>query len=178
MMAVMPVEETKPPSGRSLRLRWRRDALFFAVAAAVLALDQLTKHVIRATLAQGEAFPESWPVRFVHVQNTGAAFGILQEQNAFLVITTVIGVSAILLYYLYPPFEHGIVVAALGLLLGGAIGNLSDRLRLGEVTDFIHFPHYPAFNVADSSIVVGVTVLAAFLLLHRPFDAAQGRPKP
>jgi len=185
MMAVMPVEETKPPEARSLRLRWRRDALFFAVAVAVLALDQLTKHLVRATLERGEAFPEGWPVRFVHVQNTGAAFGILQEQNAFLVVTTVIGVGAILLYYLYPPFEHSIVVAALGLLLGGAIGNLSDRLRLGEVTDFIDFPLWPAFNAADSSIVVGVAVLAAFLLLHRPFDklragpfdTAQGRPK-
>jgi signal peptidase II len=151
-----------------LRLRWRRDLLFFSIAAAVLALDQLTKHVVRATLEQGETFPEGWPVRFVHVTNTGAAFGILQEQNAFLVITTVIGVAAILLYYWYPPFEHAIMTAAVGMVLGGAIGNLSDRLRLGEVTDFIDFPHYPSFNVADSSIVLGVALLVILLLLARP----------
>jgi signal peptidase II len=174
-MPLMPVEQTKRTRATPLRLRWRRDLLFFSTAAAVLALDQLTKHVVRATLERGEAFPESWPVRFVHVTNTGAAFGILQEQNAFLVITTVIGVGAILLYYWYPPFEHAIMTAAVGMILGGAIGNLSDRLRLGEVTDFIDFPHYPAFNVADSSIVVGVAVLVILFLLGRPRAAPQQR---
>lgn len=177
-MPLMPVEQTNRPKAIPLRLRWRRDLLFFSTAAAVLALDQLTKHVVRATLERGEAFPESWPVRFVHVANTGAAFGILQEQNAFLVITTVIGVAAILLYYWYPPFEHAIMTAAVGMILGGAIGNLSDRLRLGEVTDFIDFPHYPAFNVADSSIVVGAAVLVILFLLRRPGAAPQQRQQP
>ena len=172
-MPLMSVEQTKRPRATPLRLRWRRDLLFFSIAAAVLALDQLTKHVVRATLERGEAFPESWPVRFVHVTNTGAAFGILQEQNAFLVITTAIGVAAILLYYWYPPFEHAIMTAAVGMILGGAVGNLSDRLRLGEVTDFIDFPRYPSFNVADSSIVVGVTVLVILLVLGRPRAAPQ-----
>ena len=158
-----------------MRLRWRRDLLFFSIAAAVLALDQLTKHIVRATLERGEAFPEGWPVRFVHVTNTGAAFGILQEQNAFLVVTTIIGVGAILLYYWYPPFEHAIMTAAVGMLLGGAIGNLSDRLRLGEVTDFIDFPRYPSFNVADSSIVVGVAVLVILLVVGRPRAAPRQR---
>jgi signal peptidase II len=172
-MRSMRVDQTKRPGATPLRLRWRRDLLFFSIAAAVLALDQLTKHVVRATLEQGETFPEGWPVRFVHVTNTGAAFGILQEQNAFLVITTVIGVAAILLYYWYPPFEHAIMTAAVGMLLGGAIGNLSDRLRLGEVTDFIDFPHYPSFNVADSSIVLGVALLVILLLLARPGAASR-----
>ena len=175
MMLLMPTEQTKRSRATSLRLRWRRDLLFFATAAAVFALDQITKHVIRATLERGEAFPESWPVRFVHVTNTGAAFGILQEQNAFLVITTAIGVAAILLYYWYPPFEHAIMTVAVGMILGGAVGNLSDRLRLGEVTDFIDFPRYPSFNVADSSIVVGVTVLVILLVLGRPRAASQQR---
>jgi signal peptidase II len=177
-MPLMPVEQTSRPRATPLRLRWRRDLLFFSTAAAVLALDQLTKHLVRATLGEGEAFPESWPVRFVHVTNTGAAFGILQEQNAFLVITTVIGVLAILLYYWYPPFEHAIMTAAVGMILGGAIGNLSDRLRLGEVTDFIDFPHYPAFNVADSSIVVGAAALVILFLLRRPGGAHQQRQQP
>jgi len=171
----MPIEQTKRTRATPLRLRWRRDLLFFSTAAAALALDQVTKHVVRAALEQGDSFPESWPVRFVHVANTGAAFGILQEQNAFLVVTTVIGVAAILLYYWYPPFEHAIMTVAVGMILGGAIGNLSDRLRLGEVTDFIDFPHYPAFNVADSSIVVGVAVLIILLLLGWPRAASQQR---
>jgi signal peptidase II len=171
----MSVEQTKRPRASPLRLRWRRDLLFFSTAAVVLALDQITKHIIRATLERGDAFPESWPVRFVNVANTGAAFGILQEQNAFLVVTTLIGVAAILVYYWYPPFEHAAATAAVGMILGGAIGNLSDRLRLGEVTDFIDFPHYPAFNVADSSIVVGVAVLAILFLVKRPGTTHQQR---
>ncbi len=174
--SVGPAEEQRRPKIRSLlRLRppsrlagrWRRDLLFATVAALVLALDQLTKHIIRATLDRGDAFPEGWPVRLVHVENTGAAFGILQQQNAFLVVTTIIGVGAILLYYLYPLFEHAIMTAALGMMLGGAIGNLSDRIVLGEVTDFLKFPEWPAFNVADSSIFVGVVSMSAFLLLVR-----------
>ena len=180
----MQVEETKPSKVRRLlrlRLRgrpsgrWRRDLLFAAVAVVVLALDQTTKHIVRATIDRGDAFPEGWHIRFVHVENTGAAFGILQEQNAFLVVTTVIGVAAILLYYWYPPFEHAIMTIAVGMLLGGAVGNLSDRLRLGEVTDFIDFPHYPAFNVADSSIVVGVAVLITLIVLGWPGAASQQR---
>ena len=175
MMPLMPIEQTKRTRATSLRLRWRRDLLFLATAAAVLALDQVTKHVVRATLEQGESFPEGWPVRFVHVTNTGAAFGILQEQNAFLATTTAIGVAAILLYYWYPPFEHAIMTVAVGMILGGAVGNLSDRVRLGEVTDFIDFPRYPSFNVADSSIVVGVAALVILLLLGWPRAAPQQR---
>ena len=177
-MPMMPIEGTKNPKATSLRLRWRRDLFFFSIVAAVIAFDQLTKHLIRATLDQGETFPEGWPVRLVHVTNTGAAFGILQEQNAFLVVTTLIGVAAILLYYWYPPFEHAIMTAAVGMILGGAIGNLSDRLRLGEVTDFIDFPHYPAFNVADSCIVVGVVALVILFLLAWPGGGPQQRQQP
>jgi len=169
--------QTKPSGGRSLSLR-RRDLLFLSLTAAVIALDQLTKHLVRAYIERGEAVPEDWPVRLVHVTNTGAAFGILQNQGAFLAITSLIGIVAILLYYLYPPFEHWPMTAALALVLGGAIGNLSDRIRLGEVTDFIDFPHYPAFNVADSSIVVGVVVLAGLLALGLPPSADRPRPEP
>lgn len=136
------------------------------VAALVIALDQLSKYVVRATLSRGESFPEEGFLRITHVTNTGAAFGILQGQTFFLVVATAVGLSTIVLYYLYPPMEHGLVRLALGLQLGGAIGNLTDRLRLGRVTDFIDFQFWPAFNVADSSIVIGVTVIIAFFLLH------------
>ena len=163
----MDLPQTKASRGRVLSLR-RRDLLFLSLAAAVIALDQLTKHLVRAFINPGETFPEGWAVRLVNVSNTGAAFGILQNQGAFLVITSLIGVVAILLYYLYPPFEYWPMTAALALILGGAIGNLSDRVRLGEVTDFIDFPRYPSFNVADSSIVVGVVVLAGLLALGLP----------
>ena len=163
----MQLPQTRPSARRVLSLR-RRDVLFLSLAAAVIALDQLTKHLVRAYIDPGDTFPAHWAVRLVNVSNTGAAFGILQNQGAFLVITSLVGVVAILLYYLYPPFEYWPMTAALALVLGGAVGNLSDRIRLGEVTDFIDFPHYPAFNVADSSIVVGVAVLAGLLALGLP----------
>jgi signal peptidase II len=165
--------QTKPSGGRTLSLR-RRDLLFISLAVAVIAFDQLTKHLVRAFIDPGEAVPEDWPVHLVRVTNTGAAFGILQNQGAFLAVTSLIGIVAILMYYLYPPFEYWPMTAALALVLGGAISNLSDRIRLGKVTDFIDFPHYPAFNVADSSIVVGVVVLAGLLALDLPRGA---RPK-
>lgn len=147
-------------------LRLRRDALFFLVVGAVFALDQLTKAIVRANLALGEAYPDEGFVRIVHVANSGAAFGILQGQTLFLTVTTLLGLGAILLYYLYPPMEHGLLRTALGLQLGGAIGNLTDRIRLGEVTDFIDFRYWPAFNVADSAIVIGVSTIVVFFVFN------------
>ena len=160
--------ETEGSAARSRGWLWSRlraDVPFFIVAVLIFALDQFTKYLIRAHLAVGDSFPHDSPVRLVHATNTGAAFGILQGQTFFLVLTTLFGLAAILLYYLYPPMEHGILRLALGLQLGGAIGNLSDRIRVGAVTDFIQFPHWPAFNVADSSIVVGVSAIVIFLTL-------------
>jgi signal peptidase II len=156
----------KVAGGAALR-RLRRDAPFFLVAASVLGLDQLTKAIVRSGLAIGESWPsEDWLVRILHVTNSGAAFGMLQDQSIFLTVTAFIAIGAIAFYYLFPPLEHGLLRIALGLQLGGAVGNLIDRLRFGEVTDFIHFPHYPAFNVADSSIVVGLIVVVGFFILN------------
>jgi signal peptidase II len=141
--------------------------VLFSVAAVVLAADQLTKYLVRSHLELGEAWPSAgWFVHIEHVFNTGAAFGILQNQSAFLIITSLIGLGAIVLYFLYPPFHHPLLRVAFGMQLGGGLGNLSDRLRLGSVTDFIKFQYYPTFNVADSCIVVGVCILAWFLLFR------------
>ena len=155
--------ETSP--GRRLRLRLRNDLIFFVIAGLMIVLDQLTKYLVRANLALGESVPEEGPLRITYVTNTGAAFGILQGQTLFLVVTTFFGLAAILLYYLYPPMEHGVLRLALGLQLGGAVGNLADRVRLGRVTDFIDVGPWPAFNVADSSILVGVFIIIGFFLL-------------
>jgi signal peptidase II len=158
-------EAAETPPGWRLWSRVPNDLLFFVIAGLVVALDQLTKFVVRSNLALGESFPDEGPVRITYVTNTGAAFGILQGQTLFLMVTTFFGLAAILLYYLYPPMEHGILRLALGLQLGGAVGNLVDRVRVGRVTDFIDVGPWPNFNVADSSIVVGVTIIMAFFLL-------------
>ena len=158
--------ENDESRGRSwLRARLRNDLLFFLIAALVVALDQLTKHIIRSHLVPGETWADWDILRIIRVTNTGAAFGILQGQGVFLTITTLFGLAAIILYYLYPPMEHGLLRLALGLQLGGAVGNLTDRVRLGGVTDFIDFRYWPAFNVADSAIVVGVATVVGFFVL-------------
>jgi signal peptidase II len=87
----------------------------------------------------------------------------------------VLAIGAIIFYYAYPPLEHGLLRIALGLQLGGAAGNLIDRLRFGEVTDMFHFPHYPAFNIADSSIVVGLFVLVGFFILNEGKSGPESR---
>jgi signal peptidase II len=162
------VIQTDNPASRDHSRLWsrlRKDSPFFIVAASVFALDQLTKYLVRANLRIGESVPDSGLVRIVHYTNTGAAFGMLQGQTLFLTATTLFGLLAIVLYYLYPPMDNGILRVALGLQLGGAVGNLSDRIRVGEVTDFIQWPHWPAFNVADSAICVGVATILIFLTL-------------
>jgi len=151
-----------------------RRLLFWGAAAAVIALDQVTKAIVRASLERGESWPEAdWPVRIRYVTNTGAAFGILQDQTAFLIVMAFIGLCAIYLYYRYPPFEHGIVPIAIGMMLGGAAGNLVDRIRFERVTDFIDFRFWPAFNVADSSITIGIgAIVLGYALLSR--DGGEG----
>lgn len=165
----MPVGELgaqQTASNGSFSRRLKRDLPFFGVALAVFVFDLITKSIVRANLAIGESWPDAdWLVKFTHVTNSGAAFGILQGQGLFLVVTAVIAIGAIVFYYLFPPLEHGLLRLALGLQLGGAAGNLLDRVRFGEVTDFVDFPRYPEFNVADSSIVIGLFVIGAFFLL-------------
>ena len=162
--------------GKAPRGHARRPGLFWATAALVILLDQATKELVRSLLDRGEVWPSAdWPVRIHYVTNTGAAFGILKDQTAFLMVTTLIGLAAIYLYYRNPPFDHFVASAAVGMMLGGAVGNFADRVRLGRVTDFIDFPMWPAFNVADSSIFIGIAViLVGYALLSRP--AARGAP--
>ncbi len=153
------------------RVQVRRLAPFGGLAALVVLADQLTKAFIRARLVEGE----SWPVlgellRISHVENSGAAFGILQGAGVFLLLTTVVGVAALSAYLFLVPLGSRWYTLSLALVLGGAIGNFIDRVTRGTVTDFIDPARYPAFNIADSSIVVGVAILlaATYLAPHAP----------
>jgi len=146
----------------------KRDRYFFSLALAVAVLDQGSKALVRAHLALGQSFPYEAPLRLTHVANTGGAFGLFADQAFPLLVTAAIGVVAIFLYYLYPPFQSPLLTLSLGLQLGGAMGNLIDRFRFGYVTDFIDVRVLPVFNLADSAITVGVALLVGFLLLARP----------
>lgn len=154
---------------------WLRRALFLGAALVVVALDQASKELVRTFMERGETWPDGWAVRLHYVTNTGAAFGILKDQTGFLIVTTFVGLAAIYLYYRYPPFEHVVAPIAIGMMLGGAAGNLIDRVRLGRVTDFIDFPLWPSFNVADSSVVVGIGILLVGYALYAERPRAKAK---
>lgn len=143
-------------SSRSLR---PQDAWIFGAGALIVVLDQLTKWIVTETIERGDARMDIGFFRLVHITNSGAAFGILGNAGPLLAITSVVGIAAIVIYIFNPGFAHPLMRAGLGLMLGGAIGNLIDRLRNGEVVDFLKVPNWPAFNIADSAITIGVILL-------------------
>lgn len=161
-----------PSLAQRIAGRWRRDLLFFLIAAIVIGLDQYTKYLVRDNLRLYEVWNHSIGfIRIIHVVNSGAAFGILQGQTPFLIITSLFGLGAIVLYYVYPPMDHGLIRIALGMQLGGAMGNLIDRIRVGEVTDFIDVGGFPTFNIADASISVSIVAVLLFFAMQ---DADRG----
>ena len=135
----------------------------FLVAGAIILLDQVSKYIIRANLAIGEIYhPELWITAFariVHWQNTGAAFGMFQSLGTVFMILSMIVSAAIIYYFPQVPREDKLIRLAMAMLLGGAVGNLIDRLNLGYVVDFVSIGEFPVFNVADASISLGVVVL-------------------
>ena len=141
-----------------------REYLFLIpVSGTIIILDQITKTLVRSNLAQGEVW-SPWPwlmpyVRIVHWYNTGVAFGMLQGQNLIFTILAAI-IAAAILYY-YPKFskEDWPLKLALALQLGGAVGNLIDRINIGHVTDLISVGNFAVFNIADASITTGVVVM-------------------
>ncbi len=152
----------------------RRDFVFLGVAGGWLAFDQITKAIVRATLDRGEHWELASFFRFSHITNRGAAFGLFENMQTFLVISAVIVIAVLLAYFLVPPANHWLPRLGLALILGGAMGNLLDRLYQGRVTDFINFNHYPAFNVADSGITLGVVAVVLFVLLSERRGPAEG----
>lgn len=129
-----------------------------AVALIVVALDQITKAVVRSGIEPGERREVLSFVDLVHVRNDGVAFGQLSGGGAIVALVVLIALGALIAYF-STHIGTPLIWLPTGLLLGGAIGNIIDRVRLGAVTDFVKFPHWPAFNVADSAITVGVVVL-------------------
>lgn len=144
----------------------RRDGWFLLLAAVIVAADQLTKWVIRANVELGESIDLLPFFRIVHVTNTGAAFGMLQGAGPLLIVASLAGLAAILVYLFNPGFAHPIVRLGLALMLGGAVGNLIDRVSEGRVVDFLKVPNWPAFNVADSAISIGVAILLWSMLFQ------------
>jgi signal peptidase II len=128
------------------------------VAAVVVALDQLAKALVRSGLEPGERHDLIAGVELVNVRNSGIAFGLLSDGGALLVVGTAMALLGLVFFFITHS-GRPLVWLPTGLVLGGAIGNLIDRALEGSVTDFVKLPHFPAFNVADTAITVGVLTL-------------------
>jgi len=128
------------------------------IVAAVLIVDRLTKHAVVSGIAVGDVHKFLPGVNLVDVRNTGVAFGFFAGGGAIVLILTLAALTALVVYFLLRPTRPGLWIPT-GLLVGGAVGNLIDRLANGWVTDFIKLPLWPAFNVSDMAITFGVLAL-------------------
>jgi signal peptidase II len=158
----------------------RQRSLMLLMAAVVLVLDQFSKYLIEATLPLYQTWapiPALAPVfRITHVSNTGTAFGLFPSGSTVFTWVAVLITIAIVYYnYTLPAGQKGLRFA-LGLQLGGALGNLIDRLRLGHVTDFLDFGPWPVFNLADTSIVAGAILLGWLVLQEQKHDLRAAAP--
>jgi signal peptidase II len=145
----------------------------FIIAALIIAADQFSKHLVVSLMQTGQslALIENF-LYITYVRNPGAAFGMLPYQTIFFVIITVVVVAFILYYYRILSSDHRLLRFALALQLGGAIGNLIDRVRTGYVVDFIDFKIWPpVFNIADSAIVIGIGL---FIIAYWRDDLLKG----
>jgi signal peptidase II len=129
-----------------------------AVAAAVVGIDQLTKAAVRSGIPVGEERRFFIGIQLVHVRNTGVAFSLFRGGGTLVLVFTLVALAVLVAYLARRPDRPWLWIPT-GLLIGGALGNLIDRLIHGAVTDFIKFPLWPAFNVADISITFGVLAL-------------------
>jgi signal peptidase II len=158
----------------------RGTLIVLATALVVLGVDQLSKWLVVQSLAVGVPVPGAETAlgrffSFTHTHNTGVAFGLGQGNNALFTLVAIGVVAGIFVYERRLPGGARWPRIALGLVAGGALGNVIDRIRHGYVTDFLDFKFWPVFNLADSCIVVGVLALAFYLWRT---DAAAQRVEP
>jgi signal peptidase II len=158
---------------RSLAAQASQWAGLGAVVIAAIAADQLTKLIVSSQLTLDEALHVVGPFSIHHVQNSGIAFGLFASATPVVTALTAIAVGWMLVFFARSGARHPVLPVALGLLIGGSTSNLIDRIRLGHVTDFLDLRYWPAFNLADSFIVVGV---AALLLALVAADRNAARP--
>jgi signal peptidase II len=151
-------------SAVSTPARGGRWALAGLVVVLVLLLDQGTKALVRSSIAPDGRHDVIGPLSFVDVHNRGVAFGFLGGGGALVLVVTLAALTLLLVYFARHA-ERPLLWLPTGLVLGGALGNLADRVHQGYVTDFVHVPHWPAFNVADMCITGGVVVLVLVLEL-------------
>ncbi|GMQ79435.1 MAG: signal peptidase II [Anaerolineae bacterium] len=153
--------------------------ILYLVMATIVIADQISKYVVESNIPIRQfwaPFPEkSDLLRIAHVSNTGAAFGIFPNGSSIIMVVAIVVSIVILIYNQKLPAHHVWYRLALGLQLGGALGNLVDRFRIGHVTDFIDVGPVPVFNIADASIVVGTILLGFLILIEEKEERASKR---
>ncbi|MBC7325302.1 MAG: signal peptidase II [Moorella sp. (in: Bacteria)] len=138
---------------------------FLLLVLLVLGLDQLTKYIIRTNFQPNESLPVIKSIfHLTYVNNPGAAFGLLAYKTPVFIGVTLLVAAIILVAYRFLPPDRALLRLSLAMMLGGALGNLIDRLRFGYVVDFLDFRIWPVFNLADMAIVGGVILLCWELL--------------
>jgi signal peptidase II len=151
-----------------------------SVALAAAFADQLTKHVVASQLQLDDSVKVIGPLSIHHVQNSGIAFGLFASATLVVIVLTTAAVVWMLWFFARSGQRHPVLPVALGLVIGGSVSNLIDRVRLGHVTDFLDLRWWPAFNLADTFICVGVGILLLTLVAAdrprlRRFDAPGAR---
>ncbi len=154
-----------------MRSPWLRAGV---VVGLVLLLDQVTKALVRSGVDVGSEDPVLPGVSIVHVRNRGVAFGAFADGKTLVIVVIAVALTALVVYFA-THVDRPLAWLPTGLLLGGAVGNVLDRVRDGSVTDFIKLPAWPAFNVADVAITFGVLALL-YVVERRPQDDGDARP--
>jgi signal peptidase II len=153
-------------------------AALSVVCSAAFAADQLTKALVVRELALGDEVAVAGPLTLHHVQNTGIAFGLFAGAAAVVAVLTSVAIAWMLYVFARSGARHPVFPVGLGLVIGGAVSNLADRVRLGHVTDFLDVGFWPAFNLADTFIVVGVAVLLTAAVIADRAPRGSGRMAP
>ena len=151
-------------AARSLAARPRHWLALGAIVVAAVVADQLTKHVVASQLWLDENVKVLGPFSIHHVQNSGIAFGLFSQATGVVIVLTLVAIVWMIVFFSRSGARHPLLPVAVGLLIGGSVSNLADRIRLGHVTDFLDLRYWPAFNLADSFIVIGVAILLGALV--------------
>jgi len=160
---------------RQFGANWPQWLSLGSVALAGVAADQLTKSIVTSRLDYNDQVHVIGPFSIHHVTNSGIAFGLFASATSIVILLTGLAVAWMLYFFARSGSRHPVLPVALGLVIGGSVSNLTDRVRLGHVTDFLDFKYWPAFNLADSFIVVGVAALLLALVVS---DRQATRPRP
>jgi signal peptidase II len=151
---------------------------FALVVVSAFGADQLTKWLVSSRLALGSSVSIAGSLKISHVQNSGIAFGFFSQATSLVIVLTAAVVLWMVFFFAHSGARHPLLPAALGLIVGGSVSNLFDRVVHGYVTDFVDFGFWPSFNLADSFIVLGVAVLIFFLIApDRYLPRSNGDPR-